>query len=105
MLNLLGLIGGPHTVGHRSQLEDVGDGARWAVAVDVTGCRREPTSKTVQLMDGRVVTLTDLVIMPALPEVRPGDRLVLDGQERPVEKVECPVSLSGEVMHREVYVS
>ena len=105
MLNLLSLIGGPHTVGHRAQLADVGDGVRWATAVDVTGCRREPTSKTVQLMDGRVVTLTDLVIMPASPEVRPGDRLVLEGKERPVEKVECPVWLSGDVMHQEVYVS
>jgi hypothetical protein len=105
VVNLLGLIGGPHTVGHRAQLADVGDGARWAAAADVEGCRREPTSKTVQLMDGRVVTLADLVIMPAAPEVKPGDRLVLDGQERPVEKVECPVWLTGAVMHQEVYVS
>ncbi len=106
MVSLLGsLIPAPHTVGHRAQLPDGGDGQQWATAVDVPGCRVEQTSKQYQNADGRVVTLTALVIMPAVPEVQPGDRLVVNGNDRRVEKVDAPVWLNGTVMQHEVWTA
>lgn len=106
MVSLLGgLIPAPHTVGHRAQLEDAGDGARWAAAVDVAGCRVERSSRQYQNPDGRVVTLTAMVVTPALPEVRVGDRLVVNSDERRVEKVDELVWLNGDVMHRECWTA
>ncbi|GLZ34894.1 hypothetical protein Lesp02_70810 [Lentzea sp. NBRC 105346] len=106
VMKLLGaLIPAPHTVKHRAQLDDAGDGARWASAVDVAGCRIERSSRQYQNADGRVVTLTAMVWMPAMPEVKVGDRLVLDGNERRVEKIDELVDLEGNVMHREVWTA
>lgn len=106
MLSLLGgLVPAPHTVKHRAQLEDGGDGPRWADPVEVKGCRIEPSSRQHQTDDGRVVTLTALVWMPAKPVVEPGDRLIVDGDERLVERVEAPVSLDGQRMHHEVWTT
>ena len=106
MVSLLGgLIPGPHTVGHRAQLADAGDGARWADPVTLAGCRVEKTSRQIQTADGRVVTLTAMVFTPALPEVKVGDRLVVDGDERRVEHVDELVWVDGSVMHREVWTA
>jgi hypothetical protein len=108
-----GLIPATHTVrkgnpvGHRPQLGDAGDGARWGAPVDIgdPGCRVEKTSRQYQNADGRVVTLTALVVTPAVPEVHVGDRLVVDGNERRVEKVDELVWLNGSVMHRECWTA
>lgn len=106
MVSLLGgLIPASHTVQHRAQLEDQGDGARWAAPVDVPGCRVEKTTRQFENRQGRVVTLQALVVMPALPEVRAGDLLVVDGDERPVEHLDVPVWLDGTAMHQEVWTS
>lgn len=106
MVSLLGgLIPAPHTVGHRAQLADAGDGARWAAAVDLQGCRVERSSRQYQNPDGRVVTLTAMVWTPALPEVKVGDRLVVNGDERRVEKVDELVWVDGSVMHRECWTA
>lgn len=106
MVSLLGtFIRAPHTVKHRAQLPDGGDGAQWAQPVDVTGCRVESVEKQYQIADSRVVTLTKHVVMPSLPEVHVGDLLVVDGEDRPVEKVAAPVWIDGTVMHHEVWTS
>lgn len=105
MVSLLGLIGGPHTVWYRAPLPDGADGEEWAAAVAVPGCRVERETKQHQTPDGRVVTLTALVIAPATPEIEVGGRLSLDGADGPWRRVEMsggPVWLSGELMHQEV---
>jgi len=108
-----GFIPSTHTVakgnpvGHRAQLPDGGDGAQWVDPADIggVGCRVEKSSKQYRTADGRVVTLTALVVTPATPEVRVGDRLVVDGDDRRVEKVDELVWLSGTVMHRECWTA
>lgn len=106
MVSLLGgLIRGPHTVGHRAQLDDGGDGRQWALPVEVEGCRVERMEKQVENTQGRVVTLTRHVVMPAAPEVQVGDLLVFGGEERPIEKLSAPVWLDGSPMHQEVWTS
>jgi hypothetical protein len=108
VVSLLGaLIPAPHTVSHRGQLPDDGEGARWADAVEVTGCRVEVASKRTETPEGRVVTLTAMILMPAKPHVESGDKLDLgDGKgERVVHRVQAPVWLNGERMHHEVWVA
>lgn len=106
MVSLLGgLIPAPHTVQHRAQVPDAADGPMWAAPVTVSGCRVERTSRQYQTPQGRVVTLTALVVMPAVPEVQVGDKLVVDGDERLVERMDVPVWLSGTAMHQEVWTT
>jgi hypothetical protein len=100
-----GLIPAPHTIGHRAALPDSSDGPVWAATVAVAGCRHEPSSKQYQTADGRVVVLSGFTIMPSLPEVHPGDRLVIDGDEHTVERVDAPIWLSGQIMHHEVWTT
>lgn len=105
MVNLLGLIGGPHSVWYRAPLPDGADGDRWADAVEVEGCRVERTSKQWQTPEGRVVTLTAFVVAPASPLIEVGGRLSLDGAEGPWRRVEAsggPVWTTGALMHQEV---
>jgi hypothetical protein len=87
-----------------AQLEDGGDGARWAAAVDVEpGCRVEKVSKRIQTDDGRVVVLTAFITWPGSVPCAPGDKVMVDGDERLVEVVDELVFLDGTVMHREVW--
>jgi hypothetical protein len=105
VLNLLALIGGPHSVWYRAPLPDDGEGERWADPVEVTGCRVERETKQHQALDGRVVTLTALVIAPAAPVIEVGGRMSLDGDDGPWRRVEVsggPVWIDGELMHQEV---
>ncbi len=114
MVMLLGgFIPATHTVEkgnpvkHRAQLDDAGDGAQWAAAVDIgaPGCRVEKSSRQYQTADGRVVTLMAMVVSPAVPVVKVGDRLVVDGDDRRVEKIDELVWLDGTVMHRECWTA
>lgn len=111
---MVSLLGGfvPYThtvekgnaVQHLAQLEDAGDGARWADAVDVEpGCRVEKVSKRVQLDDGRVVVLTAFIAWPGSRPCAPGDKVSVDGAERLVEVVDELAWFDGTVMHREVW--
>ncbi|SER95143.1 hypothetical protein SAMN05216188_11848 [Lentzea xinjiangensis] len=111
MVSLLGgFIPPTHTVEkgnpvqHLAQLDDGGDGARWAAAVDVEpGCRVDKVSKRVQLADGRVVVLNLCIFWPGSRPCAPGDKVVVDGAERLVEMVDELAWWNGAVMHREVW--
>lgn len=95
-----------NAVKHRAQLEDGGDGARWADEAHIDpGCRVEKASKQIQTADGRVVTLTAMVVTPGSWLVRVGDRLAVDGDDRRVEKIDELVWLDGSVMHRECWTA
>ncbi|MDT7789761.1 MAG: hypothetical protein QOF58_8180 [Pseudonocardiales bacterium] len=91
-------------VQHLAQLEDGGDGARWAEPVDVEpGCRVEKVSKRIQTDDGRVVVLTALITWPGTVACAPGDKVMVDGSTRLVEVVDELVWFDGTVMLREVW--
>lgn len=93
-------------VKHRAQLEDGGDGARWAAEVDINpGCRVEKSSRQFQTADGRVVTLTAMVVTPGSWLVKVGDRLKVDGDDRLVEHIDEQVWWNGTVMHRECWTA
>lgn len=113
MVSLLGeFIPPTHTVEkgnavkHSAQLADGGDGAQWAAEADIDpGCRVEKTSKQIQTADGRVVTLTAMVVTPGSWLVRVGDRLKVDGDDRRVEKIDELAWFDGTVMHRECWTA
>lgn len=106
-MSLLGaLVPASSTVQHRPQLEDGGDGPRWAEdLVDVEHCRVELVSKRVQLDNGRVVVLSACIFWPGAVECRVGDKVVLKGTERLVQVVDELAWFDGTVMHREVWTT
>lgn len=114
MVMLLGgFIPATHTiekgnpVKHLAQLDDAGDGAQWAAPLDIgePGCRVEKSSRQYLNAEGRVVTLTAMVVTPGSWLVKVGDRLVVDGDDRRVEKIDELVWLNGTVMHRECWTA
>lgn len=108
MVSLLGgVIPTPNPVSHRRYLGDGPDGELHGEPVDRYG-RWEDTTSQIQNAEGRIVTLSGVVYLPAAADPQVGDKLSKASRVpdwRRVEKVDTATWFDGTVMHHEVYVS
>lgn len=108
MVSLLGtLVPTPDAVQLRRYLGDGPDGPRWGEPVGGYG-RWEQSTRQLQTPDGRVVTVTAVVFLPAAWEPQVGDEVARGGGAadwRRVETVDTLTWFDGTVMHHEVMVS
>lgn len=105
MVSILGpFIPAAQTAGLERYLGDGEDGPTYGLAVQES-VRWEPSTREMQLRDGRVVTMRAKVHMAGPSDPKPGDRLTYQGDTYKVAQVDTPVWIDGTPMHHEVWAT
>lgn len=105
--SLLAFIGTPTPIQVRHAIEDGPDGPGWGEPVAMYG-QWESTARQITTAEGRVVTVTGPVRLPAGAEPCPGDQVAKGhgpADWREVVRVSSLTWFDGTIMHHEVMVS